>query len=718
MYRLTKSDGAELIITDGCCGVRKVFLSNDQSVSFESENDFIIFAGADTPTEYPASSFKRTVKKKKDAVEFLYENDHLKVTVNYSAENSAFFKRMSITPKKDLTINQVLTENAFCPSPLTRGGEGQPVLTAKDFFCGMEFPSAQNLIKDGCLKFLMCPIKTLKANETFVCPDISYGFGGFPNYIDKRKIRSKKPLSIYCDWALHDEAAGDGELNEELALSAAARLVDLRKKGINFDLYVMDDFWYKQGGGTYKEFDSKDFPNGIDKFRDTLKEYGITFGLWFDLNMIRVQPELPPEDFGSHKGATCFTQKSAHEMFESAVSFHLTKNNVKVLKIDFACFNCFETHHKNHMKVEPASKEPPIRLFIEMVERLRKLCPELMIIAYNGFYTLYDWIVSVHDKRTGHMMSPYWTIWLDYLYVGDPRPSEIPTQDINKSILYYQDAKVREFVDSMIPQDCIDDHGTIVGNSATLYYQGKLGLTDSLVMTVARGAKKFHYYGDAFMLDAEDEKFVKKCYDWFTETSGVEYKTRMFGNPVFAEPYGYVTTNGVSGYVSVVNPRRTKANITVPKDLLPALSNFKFEKVYADQKFVSECAGQGNALTVNLESDAVEVYRFTPSCSPEKRRFLLLDWNSEIELSNAKTVALSFFDEKDVPVRTPRGIPDGIVITADGKPLPPDRERLVPLDRERNIWSGVSWAHFFTDGKKLKIQNTEKKFYRIYYEIN
>ena len=107
-----------------------------------------------------------------------------------------------------------------------------------------------------------------------------------------------------------------------------------------------------------------------------------------------------------------------------------------------------------------------------MTERLKELNPELKIICYNGWTTELDWIGSVKEKR-GFAVSPYWGRSVDYVYCGDPRPSEIPTRRLEDSIVYYTDAMIRNFYDALMPFSIIDDHGTMIGDTSTIYRLGK-----------------------------------------------------------------------------------------------------------------------------------------------------------------------------------------------------------------------------------------------------
>lgn len=167
-----------------------------------------------------------------------------------------------------------------------------------------------------------------------------------------------------------------------------------------------------------------------------------------------------------------------------------------MIKFDFAFFDCDDPDHKFHACGGAESKEPAIRNFTEMIRELREAEPDLKILCYNGFTTDLSRIGSVIADRSGYAVSPWWAYFVDYVYCGDPRASEIPSEQLDRSMIYYTDAMIKQMRNALLPFDFTDDSGTMCANTGTGYYLGKAALRDGRIMSLSRGGRKLHYYGD------------------------------------------------------------------------------------------------------------------------------------------------------------------------------------------------------------------------------
>lgn len=92
-----------------------------------------------------------------------------------------------------------------------------------------------------------------------------------------------RPFSVYCDWGLHDELGDNIELDEKMTLEVLDRLKYWREKGVTFDYYLFDAFWFDPSGD-YKQFKKTHWPSGFEKVRGIIEELGMKPGLWFDVN--------------------------------------------------------------------------------------------------------------------------------------------------------------------------------------------------------------------------------------------------------------------------------------------------------------------------------------------------------------------------------------------------------------------------------------------------
>ena len=115
---------------------------------------------------------------------------------------------------------------------------------------------------------------------------------------------------------------------------------------------------------------------------------------------------------------------------------------------------------------------------------------------------------SAVKPLSGFAVSPYWSSLLDYVYCGDPRPSDSAFCGFSDSVAHYSDCMTANHVDSCFPLTNTDDHGTMVGVTDTIYGQGRSTFRRALLSNMMRGTMKLHFYGDVRLLDDGDEVLV------------------------------------------------------------------------------------------------------------------------------------------------------------------------------------------------------------------
>jgi hypothetical protein len=302
---------------------------------------------------------------------------------------------------------------------------------------------------------------------------------------------------------------------------------------------------------------------------------------------------------------------------------------------------------------------------------------------------------------------------MDYMYCGDPRPSEIPALELRDSINYYTDAMVRQFCESLMNYETIDDHGIMIGNTGTIYYLGKRGWRDNWMLCLSRGNRKIHFYGDIKMFDRGDYDFLSSTWKLFDEFNSNGYKTEnVLGNPLFSEIYGYNNGNDVEGYIAIVNPSPAKGNVELQ---LQSWSNTEdpivFNKVYENECWYGNDNGTqfySNKLYVNLLPLSVTMFRWEKMNGENtyrtsnkefsvntvlKDKCLISVETLKINVSehgnfNANNyLILKFKDKNFRPLRTPTGLPEKVDIDI----ISNKKYTLKHVD-PRNIWSGISWA--------------------------
>ena len=692
-----------------------------ESVSFSGGNEFILYLQTEKGIcVLPDTDFQyKGMQKTENGFSIAYEKDGICVSVVYSVKGEVFEKRIFIQSDEEMEIKRICLENHVVNGKLTRGGEGQPVFTAGEniakMWCGIEYPVANNAYENQTLCFTQTPFEKTK---TFSSLPVVYGldfcgnlFRSFADYIQRKSIK-KNSLKIYCDWGLHDDLTeGDPILTAEMTLKNIQDIAEFSKKsGVKFDYYLMDDFWFEMGM-PYNQFKKETFPEGYEPIVAALKDADMKYGLWFDVNCIHAHLEGMEEyDTKLNNGSLCFSCDEIAELMYQGIAKQIRECGLKMLKLDFAYFECFNPAH-NHSTNFTESKEKAVKNFLRMIEKLKKIEPELIIVCYNGWTTSLDWIGSICD-RNGYAISPYWTEYLDYLYCGDPRPSELVSEKLENSVVWYTDAMIRTFRESAMPFDAIDDHGTMLGGTATLYRLGTKMFRQGVILDVMRGSKKMHLYGDVSELNDADLAYFGKVEGVYDQMMAKGYETAFVGGDARkGEVYGYSADNGVEGYVILVNPTSTE------KTFILQLPQWKNIGVKATWKIMNGEWNDGNwqefgeAIPVNLTANGYVLIEWcsVPAVKTLDKVTMLPGDKLVLNVLGKKGLQLEFMKD-GVPLRTFKGLPEGFIVYADGKQ--------VEQNIQDGIWSGCSWAHYtFQDAKELLISYDGEREIMVKYNL-
>ena len=360
----------------------------------------------------------------------------------------------------------------------------------------------------------------------------------------------KRPFSIFCDWSMHDELGDHVELDERMTLRALKTLERWKTKfSVGFDYYLLDAFWFDVNQ-PYTAFKKPHWPKGFERARREIMDLGMRPGLWYSINShgFKVKSWAGSRDNG--KSFSLATGPYAQAL-EDAWRFAIDEWGVRCFKLDFANFWCtaalsrapaMPTYHRN------------IAVLRDILLRLRREYPDLAVLAYNSFVRWGNWLNRPMGNAFECGMDPAWLDCIDYLYSGDPRPSDLPRTDLRRSIDAFQDHQVWLFSHAGIPFDRIDDHGCMIGKTNTAFYQGAHGFRRSYLAHVARGGKRDIFYGDPALLKDDDVRFLKRCRDLFFDAYGIGLETRLIGGePGVAPWHGFLTGGGARGLLYFVN---------------------------------------------------------------------------------------------------------------------------------------------------------------------
>ena len=360
----------------------------------------------------------------------------------------------------------------------------------------------------------------------------------------------QRPFSILCDWSMHDELGDRVELDERMTRRALRTLRRWKDAfGVTFDYYLLDAFWFDVTQ-PYTAFKKPHWPRGFERARREIADLGMRPGLWYSISS---QGFKVPSWRGSRDAGKSFSL--AHGPYarslEAAWRHAIEEWGVRLFKLDFA----------NFWSVAEASQAPAmagyhrnIAVLRDMLLRLRREYPDLAVIAYNSFVRWTNWLNRPMGNPFECGIDPAWLDFIDYLYSGDPRPSDLPRTDLRRSIDAFQDHQVWLFSHSGIPFDRIDDHGCMVGKTNTAFYQGAHGFRRSYLGHVARGGKRDIFYGDPGLLADDEVRFLKRARELFFDAYRTGLETRMVGGePGVAPWHGFLTGGGARGLLCLVN---------------------------------------------------------------------------------------------------------------------------------------------------------------------
>ncbi|MGD1158195.1 MAG: hypothetical protein ABSA41_20570 [Terriglobia bacterium] len=529
-------------------------------------------------TRYNTNPASVIVSPSREETELAWSADSpaLDIHVFYQTdgERPRIFKWIEIDNRSDLPVRIVSVtveslEISAGGEPL-RGGVGQPVELKNEFFLGIEHPAAANEARARNIILSHYPDAKVAPGDTWKSKRAVLGAAiegeslehAFHRYLADLTGRSANFEPIYNDWGAHDELGTlvKPQLTEQLTLELLDQLESMKLKyGTQFNDYVLDAFWYDPRGA-YLTIKQPNWPRGYEPTLQHIQALGMKPGLWFDLGGGTLDLKNTPGWGGPEK--PCLSDPEFTHLVERAVEFHARHHSLTLLKFDFANLLC------RHGEVE----QPSLAVLEKNADGLREVCdkarlanPAMVILAFNVF-SMVEMMESTIRYDEAYPVSPWWLLWFDALYSGDPRPSEVPSvTSLRDSVIWYQDQVFRGFARSWLPPFMIDDCGTIVGKTSTIYYLGSECFTDSWILNVMRGAHSPTLYGDLRLLSENDRRFLAASIRFLHEYEPILTHTRpILGVPGRGEVYGYFASQGDLALVTVVNPGLYPQSFLVP----------------------------------------------------------------------------------------------------------------------------------------------------------
>jgi len=567
-----------------------------------------------------------TVSPSREKAELVWraEDPNLEIHVFYrtDGERARIFKWLEVNNRGNpavvilrATVESLEIAGGWQPQ---RGGVGQPVTLGGDFFFGIEHPAAANEARALDVVLSHFPHTEVAPGEGWKSQRAVAGaaVGGesleeaFQHYLVDFTGPPPRFAPIFNDWGAHDELGtlAKPQLTEELTQELLDELQSMKSKhGTEFADYVLDAYWYDPQGA-YLAFKKSSWPRGYEPALKRMQDLGMKPGLWFDLGATTLDLKNTIGWQGPNR--PCLSDPEFRRLIERAVEFHVREHSLALLKFDFANMLC---NHGDSEKPSLAVLEKNADALREICAKARQANPAMVILAFNNFSAT-PMMDSTKLYDQAYAVSPWWLLWFDALYSGDPRPSELPSvTSLRDSVNWYQDHVFRGFVRSWLPPFRIDDTGTIVGKTSTIYYLGAEGFTDSWILNIVRGAHSPTFYGDIRLLTESDRGFLAASLRFLRQYGPVLAHTRpILGVPGRGEVYGYFAHDDNLALVTVVNPSLLPQSFLIPASNLSSSRGFQKIIFSNDGQNGQEYRPLNGVMQGNLVPGEIRIYAIGP----------------------------------------------------------------------------------------------------------
>jgi hypothetical protein len=524
----------------------------------------------------------------------------------------------------------------------------------------------------------------------------------------------KHPVSTYINWSAYDEGADTVELTEQIAMKQLDEMLRLRRLGVRFDYYIMDDFWYDRDGG-YRTWRKPHWPNGPDRWINRCLENGVKPGLWIApaLSEAKLRPIPEWQDsVDTENSHLCFFHGGFLAHFMETLDFWYCRG-IRIYKFDFFDFNAAPAYLRE-MMLPSEIRTANVTAFRVALKQFRQTHPEVVTLCYNGFEEMDR--ISQTDFSQRKIMDHRWLEVFDSIYCGDPRPADLPAMNFWRSKDIYSDHMVCYYQLNGLPLERIDNAGFMVGTTATCYHRGTACWKGMLLLSLARGGWMNTYYGNLDLIDDSMARWFARAQQMFFPWQDTGCIERFGGVPGRGEAYGYTALNNHGGLVTVVNPSQSILRIDLPasdkKRILfhdagktPVLIHQQIELGPEQMALV----GLGDWAKPEFDLGIEEGVVVPEKIGPVDAKFIDDGKNAitaSVKAPERGHLRIIFrqIDENGLAKRSSGGWPTTgtdlshvlrIEARQSGKEIP------VKINYDKKIWSGLSWAVGEIDARGL-----------------
>ncbi|MDX2511382.1 MAG: hypothetical protein QNK25_04975 [Desulfobacterales bacterium] len=577
----------------------------------------------------------------------------LTVTVSYELRDAESYirKRLTILSGKPVTLERIDVEaigarDAYQPYSekliTAKGpnrwkpGLGQPLFTTETgTFWGIEFPAANNFVKDGTLYCGYLWGREIEANHTYntyravvgVSDDPEYTSDAFYEYINHIRVRPLRLRVQYNSWFDYG-----GGVNKDKFKSSVTRIHDelvVKRGNKPFQAQVIDDGWQDTEG--WKEtvwkvnhkFDH-DFSTSLRTVRDAKSELGIWLSPQCNFGAKRAVPDMRKNGFEALENWMSLAGPNYMKALEQRM-LELTGLGISYFKLD-GCFGHLNTrefdiygdkHGLPYMPqlglegLKPNSQElndpkyDELKIYylvagseklMQIFKKMDEINPDVYIVISNGAW-----------------LSPWWmmhcdTVWM--INAGDAAGGSDRTQELVYRDGIYYDIWVKE--NTHYPQNSLFNHEP----KKTKTGESKDAFRDYLYMNMSRGTGFIELYIKTFKLADQDWDVLSEGLHWAGHIFPTFGRSTMHGgNPKKDEVYGFTGWNAKQGYVSIHNPGDKAKSYTFKLNrkfgLLPDSGQFNLSSpIQRCVKGLNKDYRYGDSLTLDLDPKEIIILNF------------------------------------------------------------------------------------------------------------
>lgn len=450
---------------------------------------------------------------------------------------------------------------------------GQPVYY-DGFFCGVEFPTSDNMITGNsisCKIYHGVEIGAAKSYRAWsavfgaaIAADMEGSKKSFFEYVDTF-ARPKRFRIQYNSW--YDNMLEIN--NDNLRESFSAVHEGFKNSGLrDIDCYVVDDGWVDYLKADFWAFNNK-FPNGFKEISDFVQnELKSEFGVWvgprggysqtmlYALNLATIGYPMCKQSFD----ICAANPKYINDLADKMISF-VQDNNVSYFKIDGFCAR--PCRNKNHGHPVGGYQDLYYYTFV-----------------WESWYKAFDRIRSVREdvflNATSYSNLSAWALrWADSIWMNNANDMAYEGEGNNLAqCLNYRDGRYYNLFDDrqlQFPNAYIYNHEPCYAtrnfnpplpskSHKTVRYTDE-EFRQYLMMCMMRGTGFIELYYTPSMLDEGDKwKINAEVMKWAEDNFDILSHSIYFGGkPKDGRIYGYIASNNKTCYIAIRNPKNAKS---------------------------------------------------------------------------------------------------------------------------------------------------------------